>query len=131
MPVQARTTRLTQKGRLRRHFMVVAKIRGAIVLGTVCTLSIVAQAVPITPVAVVGHPAPGMGGNFDNIYYITINNAGLVSTKATVRNPAYNGGFWIGTPTNLQLLVRTGQLAPDPPPGTILNHVKLRLPLPI
>jgi hypothetical protein len=111
--------------------MLSAKICGGIVLGAVGALPFVADAVPITPVAVVGHPAPGMGGNFDNVYNITINDAGLVSTKATVRNPAYNSALWIGTPTSLQLLVRMGQVAPDTPPETIFNDLEPGLPVPI
>src|SRR5437764_1466780 len=99
--------------------MLKVRIPGVLLLAMVGSWPLATQAVPLTPVVVVGHPAPGMGGNFDNIYNITINDAGVVSTKATVRNPGYNSALWIGTPTDLQLVVRMGQAAPDTPPRTV------------
>src|SRR4029078_3269587 len=86
--------------------------------------SVHARAATITPVAIEGRPAPGTSDNFGNIYNITINDSAAVTTKAGLPG-GLNGGLWTGTPSSLQLYLRTGTAAPDLPPGTTITNLNL------
>ena len=90
--------------------------------------SSLAHAVPVVPVAIVGKHAVGLSGNYENIYNLKLTDTGLAAFKATVRNPEYIGGLWVGTIGSPQLIIRSGGPAPGMPANTTVDDMWMGVP---
>src|SRR5438128_7039879 len=117
-----------KKGRARRHDMSPTKILGGTAVAIAGSWSLVVHAVPVVPVAIAGKHAIGLSGNYENIYNLTLTDSGLAGFKATVRNPEYIGGLWVGSIGSPQLIIRSGGPAPGMPADTTVDDMWMGVP---